>query len=228
MTARKYESPVREAQLEETRERLFAVARELLTQGGLDALTLPRLAQAAGVSVPTVYRHFPTMDALIEAFLVWIRPLIGQTRERLMTAPASLPELPSENFARFEEHGAVLRPLMESRAFNRVRVASMRDRARQAAELLAGAAPGWRGEELEAMSGAIWVLASPQTWRWLVETWGLETKEAARAASWAMGALLEALGRGPAEPPAEVRAKRAKQARATTAKAKTKTRRADR
>jgi AcrR family transcriptional regulator len=201
MSARKYESPIRDARAEETRERLMAVARELLEQGGLDALTLPRLAKAAGVSVPTVYRHFPTMDALIEAFLVWIRERVGQTRERLMAPPDTLPELPLENFARFEEHAAILRPLMESRAFNRVRVASMRDRARLGAELLAEAAPGWEPKALEAISGAIWVLSSPQTWRWLVETWGVETPEAASAASWAMRTLLEALERGPPPPP---------------------------
>lgn len=202
MSPRKYESPVRAAQSEATREHLLAVARELLVEGGLDALTLPRLAKAAGVSAPTVYRHFPTLDALVEAFLAWIRPLIGQTPERLMKTPDTLPQLPLENFARFEEHAAVLRPLMESRVFNRVRVASMRDRARRGADVLVERAPGWRRRELEAAAGAVWVLASPQTWRWLVETWGVDTREAARAASWAMRALLEAIERGPMPPPA--------------------------
>lgn len=200
MTARKYESPLRDAQAEETRERLFEAARALLVDGGLDALTLPRLAKAAGVSVPTVYRHFPTMDALVEALLAWIRPLVGQTPERLFCPPEALPRLPLENFARFEDNAAVLRPLMESRAFNRVRVASMRDRARRAAALLAPAAPGWRERELEAKGGVIWALASPQTWRWLGETWGLETAEAARAASWAIETLVAALAAGPIEP----------------------------
>jgi len=221
MTARKYESAVRDAKAEETRERLFEAARALLVQGGLDAVTLPKLARAAGVSAPTVYRHFPTVDALIEAFLVWIRPLIGQTRERLMTSADALPRLPPENFARFEAHAAVLRPLMESRAFSRVRVASMRDRAEQGAAILEDLAAGWRARDLEAAAGAIWVLASPQTWRWMTETWGLETKEAAGAASWAIGALVAALGRGPTKKSKATRARATpsptKKKRSTTA-----------
>ncbi len=203
MAPRAYSSPVRDAQLEQTRAHLFDTARALLAEGGLDALTLPKLAQAAGVSVPTVYRHFPTMDDLLRAFLDWIRPRIGQTAARLLATTADeLPALPLDNYARYEAEAAVLRPLMESREFNRIRAASMRDRARAGAAILKDRAPGWRDADLEAATGAIYVLNSPQVWRWFRETWGVESDEAARAASWAMRALIDALARGPAEAPA--------------------------
>ena len=198
MATRSYSSPIRDAQVEQTRARLFDTARALLVEGGLDALTLPKLAQAAGVSVPTVYRHFPTVDDLIRAFLEWIRPRVGQTPERLLsTTPDRLPELPLENFPRYEAEAAVLRPLMESREFNRVRVASMSGRARAAAGLLRPVAPGWSDAQLEAMAGAIYILNSPQAWRWFRDTWAVESDDAARAVSWAMRSLLEALARGP-------------------------------
>ncbi len=198
MATRTYSSPIRDAQVEQTRALLFDTARALLVEGGLDALTLPKLAQAAGVSVPTVYRHFPTVDDLIRAFLEWIRPRIGQTPERLLATSADrLPELPLENYPRYEAEAAVLRPLMESREFNRVRVASMSDRARTAAGLLRPEAPGWSDAQLEAMAGAIYILSAPQAWRWFRETWAVEADEAARAASWAMRTLIEALARGP-------------------------------
>lgn len=196
MAPRAYSSPIRTAQVERTRERLLDTARALLVEGGLDGLTLPKLAQAAGVSVPTVYRHFPTLDDLIRAFLEWIRPRIGQTEQRLMETPVpDLPALPLESFARFEAHARELLPLMESRAFNRVRVASMQGRARRAAALFAEHAPGWSARDLEAAAGAIYVLMAPQSWRWFRETWGIDTGDAARAASWAMRTLIEALGR---------------------------------
>jgi AcrR family transcriptional regulator len=198
MTPRAYSSSIRDAQVEQTRTLLLGVARDMLVEGGLEALTLPKLAQAAGVSVPTVYRYFPTVDDLFRAFLEWLRPQLGLNAERLMaTSPEQLPELPRENFPRYEAEAAVLRPLMESREFNRVRVASMRDRAHDAAVRVRPAAPGWSDAQLEALSGAVWVFNSPQMWRWLRDTWGLDNDEAAQTASWAMRTLLDALERGP-------------------------------
>jgi AcrR family transcriptional regulator len=201
MPPRAYSSAIRDAQVEQTRALLIDTARTLLAEGGLEALTLPKLAQAAGVSVPTVYRHFPTLDDLFRAFLEWLRPQLGLTAERLMsTTPEQLPSMPLENFPRYEAEAAVLRPLMESREFNRIRVASMRDRARSASAQMKPQAAGWSDTQLEALSGVVWVLGSPHVWRWMRDTWGLENEEAAQAASWAMRTLLDALARGPETP----------------------------
>ena len=217
MTPRSYSSSIRDAQVEQTRAHLMDTARTLLIEGGTDALTLPKLAQAANVSAPTVYRHFPTMDELFRAFLDWLRPRVGQTSERLMRSAEQLPLLPLENYPLFEAESAVLRPLMESREWNRVRVASQRDRARNAAKLLRPDAPAWSDAQLEAMSGAIWVLGSPQVWRWLRDTWAIDNDEAAQASSWAMRTLLEALARGPlaAAPRAQLKTNKNKPARAS-------------
>jgi AcrR family transcriptional regulator len=48
------------------RERLLAIARSAMAEGDL-ALQLNDIARRAGVGVGTVYRHFPTRRALIEA-----------------------------------------------------------------------------------------------------------------------------------------------------------------
>ena len=48
------------------RERLLDVAREAFTRYGAEA-SLDEIARQAGVGPGTLYRHFPTRDALIEA-----------------------------------------------------------------------------------------------------------------------------------------------------------------
>jgi AcrR family transcriptional regulator len=48
------------------REAVFAAAKELFADQGLDA-QMPDVARAANVGVGTVYRHFPTKDDLIAA-----------------------------------------------------------------------------------------------------------------------------------------------------------------
>jgi len=48
------------------RERLLAAALALFTEQGTD-VSLEAVAREAGVGVGTLYRHFPTRDALVEA-----------------------------------------------------------------------------------------------------------------------------------------------------------------
>lgn len=50
-----------------TRDRLLEAARELFTTAGYHATTTPMLARHAGVAEGTIYRHFPSKDALLNA-----------------------------------------------------------------------------------------------------------------------------------------------------------------
>ena len=48
---------------------IVAAARELLEDGGLEALTMRSLAQRLGIQAPSIYKHLPDKDAL-EAALI--------------------------------------------------------------------------------------------------------------------------------------------------------------
>lgn len=50
------------------RERVLVAAREVFAETGLES-QMPAVAKRAGVGVGTVYRHFPTKEALIEAIM---------------------------------------------------------------------------------------------------------------------------------------------------------------
>ncbi len=54
------------ADAERNRERIVQVARQLFARHGADA-TLDEIARVAEIGPGTLYRHFPTRDALIEA-----------------------------------------------------------------------------------------------------------------------------------------------------------------
>jgi AcrR family transcriptional regulator len=51
--------------VQRTRGRILAVARQLLTETGPAGLTYSLLASRAGVTRQTLYRHWPTRDALL-------------------------------------------------------------------------------------------------------------------------------------------------------------------
>lgn len=65
MAARKYDRSSREAAAEETRRRIVRVTAELHAEFGGLGTTHPMIARRAEVSLPTVYKHFPTRNDLI-------------------------------------------------------------------------------------------------------------------------------------------------------------------
>jgi AcrR family transcriptional regulator len=76
------EAPIhapRQARSRETLTRLLDAAEAVLSEGGLEAATVPAIARRAGLSVGTVYRRFPDKDALLRA--VYFR-LFGRVREQ--------------------------------------------------------------------------------------------------------------------------------------------------
>ena len=65
VTAEAAERPMR-ADARRNRDLLLATAAEVFAEKGVDA-PLEEIARRAGVGIGTLYRHFPTRDALIEA-----------------------------------------------------------------------------------------------------------------------------------------------------------------
>ncbi|OON82672.1 TetR/AcrR family transcriptional regulator [Streptomyces tsukubensis] len=82
------ERPVR-ADARRNRDKLVAVARAAFASAD-DTVPLEGIAREAGVGIGTLYRHFPTREALVEA--VYAAELDGVTT----SAPALLDQLPPE------------------------------------------------------------------------------------------------------------------------------------
>ena len=59
--------PVRQQRSRETLDRLLDAAEAVLAEEGLEAATVPRIADRAGMSVGAVYRRFPDKDAVLRA-----------------------------------------------------------------------------------------------------------------------------------------------------------------
>jgi AcrR family transcriptional regulator len=74
------------ADAQRNRERILEVARSAFTRAGAQA-SLDEIAKQAGVGAGTLYRHFPTREALLEA-------VYRSEIEKLATAPQRFAELP--------------------------------------------------------------------------------------------------------------------------------------
>jgi TetR/AcrR family transcriptional regulator, repressor of fatR-cypB operon len=70
-----------------TRNRLLEAARELFTTTGYHATTTPMLASKAGVAEGTIYRHFPSKQALLNAAYQETQHWGAATIRDVMTGP---------------------------------------------------------------------------------------------------------------------------------------------
>ena len=64
---------LRERQREETREQILRAVGHQLETRSLEDLSFAEIASEAGVGERTVYRHFPTKEALLGAFWAWMQ-----------------------------------------------------------------------------------------------------------------------------------------------------------
>jgi AcrR family transcriptional regulator len=74
---RAYRSPLRVEQAEQTRVRILQAFGDEVCRCGNGDVTLRQVAARAGVSAPTLYRNFSSLDELADAFWAWVEPQIG-------------------------------------------------------------------------------------------------------------------------------------------------------
>ena len=190
---RPYRSSLRDAQSQQTRERILLAAKEFLETGDLADLTLRRLAELAEVSAPTVYAHFPTLDELYRAFFVWLKPHIGT--DLALPAFADFASMPAQFFPRFARQGRLLRNLMDTPAWDRLRAADWKAKQENWAGPIRSALPDLTTIEADRAAIALAAFSTPSVWRWLVDIAGCSESEAEQIASWATAALADALAR---------------------------------
>lgn len=88
MPPRPYNSATRLAQQSALKERIAQAAAELHKGQGVLGTSHAQVAQEAGVSVPTVYKHFPTLEALVKACSAHVASQApGFPAEQILQAP---------------------------------------------------------------------------------------------------------------------------------------------
>ena len=83
----------REQKKQETRRKLLATGIRLISERGLDAVTVEEIAALADVGKGTVYNYFNTKDDIVVAFQVEIERRVQARLARWTTAEGSLEEI---------------------------------------------------------------------------------------------------------------------------------------
>lgn len=190
---RSYRSPLREEQAQSTRERICAAASQLLGDDGSDeAITFRAVAELAGVTEMTVYRHFPTRQELMQGLWEHLNAQMGAD----VGMPRSLAEMLGQHGQLFAGFDKLAPQIIASLATPKGREmrASVNDE-RQAAfrAIVAEIAPDLDTDRATRAAALMQLLHSAHAWASLQGQWGMNGKRAGEATRWLIELIINDL-----------------------------------
>jgi AcrR family transcriptional regulator len=163
------------------------------------------VAEAAGISARTVYRHFPTRDDLMSA--LWKEFQLESQAEFVQTEEGLL-QRTGELYRSFDRYEGLVRAYLASAAsHDHDGEEEQAGLAQHAIERCLERLIGGMGDEHRKQVVAVFItLCSPQAWQVMRDSGGLSGPQAAKAAQLTMAALMEVLRPKPVKPSATAEA----------------------
>lgn len=181
---------LRERQHEQTRELILNALVDQLAETGAFEYSVFEIARRAGVSVRTVYRHFPDRDALLDALGRQVNERIGLHHD---IAPASLPDLARELFRRFDEHPQLIKAQRVGGMGSAVRERARKERVALMKKSVDEVAPGLPESVRTARAALMSCIFSAEVWLRFRDEFGLDGAVAGETVAWALETLRDAI-----------------------------------
>lgn len=174
-----------------TRVRIARAVIEVVVADGVSALSFPAVAEQAGVSLRTVYRHFPNKERLLAA-------AVEAGSERTLTAfPAEERTLSGmrtfirELWLELGESRDLLTVEQTTPAGRSLRGDRLRGRRDQFRQMVRNEVPGLADDDVDRLAALCTVLMSSHLMLDLVDELGVDRDEAAGLAAYAMESVAE-------------------------------------
>lgn len=148
-----------------------ALIAQLVERGAYD-LTYFALARRAGVSVRTIYRHFPRREDLLDELSRRVNAVMGikeypKTRDGTVALVRSL-------FATFDRHAPIVAAQIQAGLGGKLRARARHKRVSLVETVFAATMPGLSADRRRAAAGVVTVLLSANTWARLRDEAGLD------------------------------------------------------
>jgi AcrR family transcriptional regulator len=188
---RTYRSQLRAEQAEETRTRILDATVRVMARG-MTSVSIPAVAREAGVSVPTVYRHFATKPDLVAAVYPHSLQRAALTQP---AAPRSIDELREGMRAYFEHvesYDDIARAAMASPASDETRQATMPYRLGVFRRVADSIEPKVAQADRDRIARLLVVLTASSSLRMWRDNLGSSVDEAVDDLNWLLNAAIAA------------------------------------
>lgn len=197
---------LRERQLALARQAIVDACAELVTERRHLDFSMKDVAERAGVSLRTVYNHFPAREDLLDALE---QDFSTSMSERGGSDAAELEEgddltgAVRVNLRLFEELNGVSEAFAQMPLAEVGRDAKRQQRTRLIVDHLVSLMPSVPQEDAEAIAITLRHLLSHRSWFWLTREYGLTTDQVGDVVTWAMTTLIDAAKGGNLPPPSD-------------------------
>lgn len=186
-------SNLRAAQVELTRDRIQQAAASLLEErGASDGITFKAVAERAGVTEMTVYRHFPTRNHLLQG--LWRH--LNEEMDPDIVVPESTAALFDQHdklYSGFDRIAPQIVASISTTQGREMRAALNKQRRKAFLAIVEEVAPNLNASRKTAAAAILQLLHSAYAWDSLREQWDLDGKAAGKATKWAIEVLLKEL-----------------------------------
>jgi len=182
---------LRAAQAQATRARILEATVNVMARG-VASVSIPAVAREAGVSVPTVYRHFGTKRNLLAALFPHVVRRAGIDE---LIPPRSIDELRQGVrvlFDRIDSAGDLARAAMASPAAEEVRRVDMPARLEMSRRLADSIVPKLTPGDRDRIARLLTILISASALRVWRDHLGSTVEEAANDIDWVISAAIAA------------------------------------
>jgi AcrR family transcriptional regulator len=188
---RAYRSPLREERSVQTRERILDGLVKVMAKNGIAELSIPLIAREAGVSIPSVYRYFPTKRDLVAALDEYAhrKGSFNFSEFAPLESPEDLADIIPVTFQRREAIESTLSAAMSSTLGFAFRRQEFEERAKYLDQALRPAAKHLSARERRWLTDVVFILNSHSCVRAFRDYLGLNTQEAAKRVAWAIRML---------------------------------------
>ena len=174
---------LRDQHVDLTRDLIMRAFQRLLQNDLPDAITYPQVAEAAGVSLRTVYRYFPTRVDLLKSAAAWLAEFTDGVEWRDPRTVDDLARVVPEMGRIFDEHTNVFRALAGD---------ELQDQRREAvAAAVADVSGNLPADEARRAEAVLGYIRSGRAWLVLHDHYGLDGDAIVSALDWAATTLLE-------------------------------------
>ena len=191
---REYRSELRAQQVEGTRARILEAALRVMADG-FASVSIPNVAREAGVSVPTVYRHFKTKQVLLDALYPYLISRSGYTTPPPPKSVAELRQGVIDYLGHLDSLDDFSRAVLASPASDEARSRSMARRLTMFRPLVDSIQPPVSDADRDRILRLMVVLTATPTLRLLHDHLGASTEQVAEDVEWFVGAAIAAASR---------------------------------
>lgn len=188
---------IRQRHVDLTRATILQALVDIIIDGGLTSFSMQEVAERAGVSHRTVYRHFPGREELLNGLMAWVEQGMVDLGGRFSAADGEeFVAVADANFGVFDALADRVEAMTRFSLGTGIEPASRAERSQTFAGIVDADLGDADPEQRRMVAGVVRLLVSTRAWLVLRQDEVVAPEQVAASLTWAVRSLLAAARAG--------------------------------